>query len=268
MAGSDPARPCKATGTMMSSTVNDLARALAAGHGNPPAALGASRGPADYAEAMAVQAAVAGALKAEVAGWKVAVRPEGVAVAAPLFAHLVGTADTWAVAPSGLMGIEVEIGMRLKRDLPARPGERYTRNDILAACDQVFAGIEIVSTRLADHAKAPFPLVLADNMANGAYIIGERISAWASLDLGALMTRLSFDGAEVHAKRGGHGNGDPLVPVVAYANAPLDQLGGFRAGQIITTGTLCGLIPVTASTLVEASIEGIGKASVRLQPRA
>ena len=251
----------------MTNTTHSLASALAAGHESPPAMLAGLPLPADYAAAMAVQAEVAGALKAKVAGWKVAIRPDGVAVAAPLFDHLVSTAHTWPVAVAGLMGIEVEIGLRLARDLPPRPGVLYTRADIVAASDQIFIGIEIVSTRLTDHGNAPFPLVLADNLANGAYVIGDVLATWDGLDLGNLMTRLRFDGVEVHAKRGGHGNGDPLTPVIAYANRPLDHLGGFRAGQIVTTGTLCGLVPVKPDALVEASIEDIGTARVRLQPR-
>jgi len=255
-------------GNAMTNTTHSLASALAAGHKSPPAILAGLPVPADYAAAMKVQAEVAGTLKARVAGWKVAIRPDGVAVAAPLFDHLVSTARTFPVAPSGLMGIEVEIGLRLARDLPPRPGALYTRADIVAASDQIFIGIEIVSTRLTDHGNAPFPLVLADNMANGAYIIGDVLTTWDRFDLGNLMTRLSFNGIEVHARRGGHGNGDPLTPVIAYANQPLDHLGGFRAGQIVTTGTLCGLVPVKADALVEAGIEDIGKASVKLQPRA
>ena len=131
-----------------------------------------------------------------------AVRPDGVAVAAPLFAGLVTTGSSLAISPHGLMGLEVEIGLKLARDLPRR-AKPYHRDEVMAAVAAVFIGIEIVSTRLQDHGHAPFPLVLADNMANGAYAIGEGVTEWGQLDLGTLLTTINVDGARVHSMRGG-----------------------------------------------------------------
>lgn len=251
----------------MSANLTKLAEALAAGHRHPPAAVHLSDAPASYNEAMQVQAEVAGLLGASVAGWKVAIRPEGHAVAAPLLTPLVTQASAFAVSPQGLMGIEVEIGLRLAGDLPPRPDRPYMREDILAACSSVLVGIEVVSTRLPDQPNAPFALVLADNVSNGGYAIGDETTAFAALDLGNLALSVSIDGREVHAGIGGHGNGDPLVPVLAYVNSPNDRLGGFRQGQIVTTGTLCGLVPVRPDARIEASIARIGRVSLALRPR-
>lgn len=251
----------------MSVAEQTLSACLAAGHHHPPAALTHTHAPSDYTAAMQTQAAVALALGASVGGWKVAVRPDGVAVAAPLFRSLITGQTDFPIHPVGLMGIEVEIGLRLKRDLPARPMTAYRRDDILAATQALFIGIEIVSTRLPDHANAPFPLVLADNLANGGYVMGAEITDWSGLDLSGLMTSVVIDGRMVYEKPGGHGSGDPLVPVVAYASAQIDCLGGLRRGQIITTGTLCGLLPVGPHSQVEATIEGIGKAHLKLSPK-
>lgn len=251
----------------MKTETDALAAALAKGHGAPPALLTPAMVPADYAQSAEVQALVAQRLGATVAGWKVAIRPEGVAVAAPLFASLTTDKPALSAPAQGLMGIEVEIGLRLNSDLPPRPGKPYTRDDVLAATGSLFTGIELVSTRLPDHPNAPFSLVLADNMANGGYVIGKAITEWRGLDLSALVTSVVIDGKPVYEKRGGHGNVDPLAPVVAYVNAPFDRLGGFKAGQIVTTGTLCGLIPVAPTAKVEAHVERIGGASLHLSPR-
>ncbi len=51
-----------------------------------------------------------------------------------------------------------------------------------------------------------------------------------------------------------HVNVDPLAPLVAYANAPIDFAGGLRAGQIVTTGTLCGVVPLPAPGSVVTSL--------------
>lgn len=244
-----------------------LAEALVTAHSHPPADIAGIAVPPDNAAAMTVQGEVARRLSTGVAGWKVAIRPEGAAVAAPLLAPITGTMSEFKIAQTGFLGIEVEIGLRLKADLPPRGSQAYTREDVLAATDMVFAGIEVVAARVPGYLQAPFPLALADNMANGGYAIGSGVTEWSKLDLAALMTRIRVDGKEVHALRGGHGNGDPLIPVVAYASAQFDKLGGLRAGQIITTGTLCGLMPVALPAMIEAEIEGIGAARLHLQAK-
>lgn len=251
----------------MSETIKRLGMLLAAGHQHPPARLPPDLIPADYAQAMAVQAIVGDTFNRQISGWKVALRPDGIAVAAPLFTSLVTRKPHFAVPAVGLMGIEVEIGLLLKHDVPARQLHPYSRDEILAATQSLFIGLEVVSTRLPDHANAPFPLVLADNMANGGYVIGDEILSWDGLDLRGLHLSVIIDGKEVHSKPGGHGNGDPLVPVVAYASAQIDHFGGLRAGQFITTGTLCGLIPVATETVIEGRIEAIGAVRLKLAAR-
>lgn len=186
----------------MSLSSETLIKALVAAHRAPENAISHALAPDIYAHSMAVQAGVMGGLGETVAGWKVAVRPDGVAVAAPLFAGLVTTGSSLAISPHGLMGLEVEIGLKLARDLPRR-AKPYHRDEVMAAVATVFIGIEIVSTRLQDHGHAPFPLVLADNMANGAYAIGEGVTEWGQLDLGTLLTTINVDGARVHSMRGG-----------------------------------------------------------------
>jgi 2-keto-4-pentenoate hydratase len=64
----------------------------------------------------------------------------------------------------------------------------------------------------------------------------------------------------VHDAIGGHPTTDPLKPLLDYANAQSDRLGGFRAGQIITTGSLCGLVSVEEPSEVTAMIDSIGEA--------
>lgn len=213
--------------------------------------------PADYAAAMAVQAEVARALGATVGGWKVAVRPEGVAVAAPIFAaDMRASGGSWTFG--GLtLGIELEVALMLKRDL--RPG-KITRADILDAAT-LLVGIEIVESRIAD-ATPPYPAALADNMANGGYVTGPTVSVNRKLDLEALTAKVTIDGRAVIDGSVRHAAGDPLAWVVAWASRPIDQLGGLRKGQIITTGALCGLIPVSGPARVEASLSGFGDIAV------
>lgn len=210
---------------------------------------------------MAVQAEVVRQLGAEVAGWKVAIRPDGLPVSAPLLRHLLvrGGVDG---PPQRGSGIEVEIAFRLKTDLPPRPEAPYARHEILEAIDGVLVGVEIIRSRLDNPSGAPFPLFLADNLGNGSYVAGAETGLIEGLE--RARCTIGMDGAVIHDAPGGHPNGDPLTPLLAYASRQSDRMGGLRAGQIVTTGSLCGLIQVRGPGVLTARIEGIGMVEARL----
>ena len=63
---------------------------------------------------------------------------------------------------------------------------------------------------------------------------------------------------------GGERPGDPLTPMINWANAPLDRLGGMKAGHIVTLGSLTPMKEVTAPMKLAAELEGFGRISVDL----
>ncbi len=215
-------------------------------------------------EAMLVQAEVMRLLHAEAGGWKVSIRPDGLAAAAPMFRHwIVPEGQSFDIQDNGPIGIEVEIGLRLACDLPPRPAKPYSRDEVVAAVDRVFAGIEVVTPRVANQTAIPFPQFLADNVGNGGYVVGNGRESFSDLDLGRLRCVIEIDGKVVHDKVGGNPWGDPMVPVVACANAQADRIGGFKAGHVVTTGSLCGLIWRGRGEHVAARIEGLGSVAMR-----
>jgi 2-keto-4-pentenoate hydratase len=251
--------------TIMTASSASLATALADAHRQrrqlDAATLSA---PASNEAALGVHTAYAQALGAEIGGWKVAVTPGGDVVGAPIFAKLfVADGATVTMPPQGPIGIEVEIALRLKQDLPAR-ASGYTRQEILAATGAVMVGIEILESRIKDFKQAPFPLFVADLMANRGYVPGREIADFAKIPFDKLRCTLKIAGKTVHDAVGGHVNGDPLVPAVAFASRPAAYLGGFRKGQIVTLGSMCGLIPTLERGLVEAEIEQLGRLSITL----
>ena len=82
-----------------------------------------------------------------------------------------------------------------------------------------------------------------------------------ALDLPNLLCRFWMNGALVVDRRGGHPSGDPLKPMVDWANAQKDRAGGLRRGQIVTLGSLTPLVVMSGPGALEAEIEGIGKIS-------
>jgi 2-keto-4-pentenoate hydratase len=200
--------------------------------------------PTSLSYAMAVQARVYEAIATSVAGWKVAIGPSARPVAAPLHPLVRDTTQPLPWRPG--VGLEVEFAIELGANLPFRPSKDYSRDEIEAAVSRVYLGVEIIDSRLVEGSGSPFELFLADSLANGGYVLGPPIRP-EFLCPDNVQALAIFAGTKpIYSGQACYPGGDPLAPLVAYVNNPSDQLGGLRAGQIITTGSLCGMIPLQA----------------------
>lgn len=224
-------------------------------------------GCANAADAYRVQAEVAGLTGARVAGWKVGIHTDGVALAAPIFeSDLAGDSKPFMLGGDmSAVKVEVELALLLDEDLPLRPGNPYSREDIFAATAEMFCGIELVANRFVAGADIPFSMRLADNFSHGAYSVGSGNTDFSGTDPAALRCIARRDGAVVADLSGGHPLGDPLLPVLAWANAQCDELGGLCAGQFITTGTLIEPFTLDNAAEIEGQLEGIGEAEMIIQ---
>lgn len=205
--------------------------------------------PDDVETAMAVQRAFVEASGKPVKGWKLAIRPDGQAIGAPMLdCFSVDDKNIASFPETGTEGIEVEICFTLSCDIPARGAALFTRAELVHCIDKVHLGVEIIRFRLAEKNHVQFPLFLADRLANHGFIIGPEINA-DIIDVfagnGANLPRLVVtEGAkaafDATAK---HPNGDPLAPLVAFANSSLNRGDMLKAGNVVTTGSLCGMLP-------------------------
>lgn len=208
--------------------------------------------PANVDAAMTVQRLVAAALGRETAGWKVALNPEFGPVAAPLMDHLIRQSPTsWPFAPG--LAIEVEIAIRLRKDLPSG---NYSRESIVDAIESMCLGIEIVYPRLA--AGAPFLSYLADNLGNAGYVVGQQQLPWLDCDPRTLDLEVTGAGKILYEGACAYPLEDPLLPVAGCIANLNTTSAGLLAGQIVTTGSLCGMIPVSGPGLVRAEIKAFG----------
>lgn len=220
--------------------------------------------PKSLEEAMAVQRAFVETSGKPAAGWKLAIRPDGTAIAAPMIDCYNVAADNLATFPGkGVEGLEVEICVTLASDIPASGDTPLSRADILGYIDKVHLGAELLGHRLVEKNQVPFPLFLADRLANQGFVIGPEVAAtviesfarnsapFQHLTITEGKTTL-FDGTVKHP------NVDPLVPLVAFANAPLNKGGLLKRGQVITTGSLCGAIPTALNALTVIDLASIG----------
>lgn len=204
----------------------------------------------DRATAYRVQAATMAALGEKAGLYKIAISPDGMGVIAPIYATHVGKSGALRLSASQTLGLEVEIGMELARDLP--PGS--DRAAVEAAIGRCFVGIEICGTRFKDRDAAAFDAGLADQMSAFGYAIGT--ADW---------TRgTDIDGPEVVLKRGDevihrapqkHSFGGVLEALLAYAKLA-EQPYPLTAGTVVTTGSMCGLVRSTAPGPVTAEFGG------------
>jgi 2-keto-4-pentenoate hydratase len=201
----------------------------------------------DREAAYRVQVGVMNALGETAGMLKTAVHADGVGVVAPIYADKVGRAPCRLSLPTGI-GLEVEVGVVLGRDLPA--SATVGEDDVAAAVDHYFLGVEICGTRYPDR-KAAGPMGgLADNMSGLGYVIGPRRAVGA--DIAGCEVVLEFAGKVIHAAAVRHAFGTVLASLVAYARAQRPEF-PLRSRTIVTTGSMCGLVPASGPGRVKAT---------------
>jgi len=231
--------------------------------GSPTVGLGGAA-PATEADTWAIQRVVLAGLSGSIGGYKCATPPGMPSSAAIVaLAGIRSAPSNWAVPAGQQIGIETEIAVRFKRDLPAR-GRDYTLEDVLDAVDAAFPAIELVKSRFTDM-RAVTPLEnMADNVAHIGFVHGADVANWRDFDLKALKVKQACGGVTQVEKIGGNPSGDPLIPLLWLVNH-LPQFGlHLQAGQIVTTGSTTGLIFVDSHQKVVSSFEGFGEVSVDL----
>ncbi len=215
-------------------------------------------GPADLAMAYAAQETVWQTLSGNVrpTAWKVGTptRTE-IPLAAPVFPpRLAATPARFSGTLFTHLGIEAEIALCFGRDLPPR-AVPYSRAEILAAIASVHVAMELVDTRLADPEAAGPLWRLADNLVNGALVLGEVIPHWRDLDWTRQSAQAWADGRAL-----ADGGKPPLDDLFHCLPWWLDHVGGARAGDIVTTGAWHGMHPVGQARELVVTFTGLGTA--------
>lgn len=206
-------------------------------------------GQLDREAAYRVQSGVVASLGRAVAMLKAAVHPDGVGVASPILAPNVGAAPGFMLASRTVIGVEVEVGLVLARDIA--PGADAAA--VLAAVDHWFLGVEICATRYADRSVGGPTGGLADSQAAYGYVIGPKRAAGTQIE--GLDVTVSFEGKELYKAPAKHGFGSVMASVDAYAKHQRPDM-PLKAGTIITTGSMCGLVPTGGPGHVVAGFGG------------
>ena len=237
----------------MSATERRLARLLAAlrrdcrqQSGLDPALL-----PADRDAAYRIAGLVAEELGQEVVGWKIAAAKAEMQRQLRTDAPIYGRVYAPHVQPSPVAVEharqcspipEIEYMARLGVDLPPRAAA-YTIDDVGAAVAALHPGIELAECRFVhDDRFPPLVAVLADGAGGGTLCHGPAIEDWRRRDIAGQEVVLSCNGVARRRGTAGEALDHPLVPLTWLANE-LSRTGvGMKAGQMVSTGTLTGML--------------------------
>jgi 2-keto-4-pentenoate hydratase len=137
---------------------------------------------------------------------------------------------------------EVEYQAKLGADLPPR-GKPYTREEVADAVASLYPGLELAECRfIHDQAFPPLPAILADGAGSGTIVHGPAIDGWRTRDIAGQEATLSCDGKVRRKGTAAAALDHPMVPLTWLANE-LSRTGvGLKAGQMISTGTLTGML--------------------------
>lgn len=248
--------------TMPTDPQRDLARLLATlrRESHQQSGLEARLMPADKDTAYRIARMVEEELGLAVAGWKIAAAKEEMQKAlrtdSPIygrvFAPNVEQSPTVVEHARQCSPIpEVEYMARLGTDLAPR-AKPYTVEEVTESVASLHPGIELAECRFVhDAAFPPLPAILADGAGGGTLCYGAAIDDWKTRDIAGQEVVLSCNGVARRKGTAAAALDHPMVPVTWLANE-LSRTGiGLKAGQMISTGTLTGMLrPKAGETYV------------------
>ncbi|HEY0507513.1 MAG TPA: fumarylacetoacetate hydrolase family protein [Blastococcus sp.] len=151
--------------------------------------------------------------------------------------------------------IEAEVAFVLGADLTSL---EPTVEEVAAAVSGVRAALEIVDSRIAGW-DIGITDTVADNASSGMFVLGDVELTLEQIRPVDVTMELERDGEVVSTGTGAACLGDPLVAVqwLARTAAALGQ--PLRAGEVVLSGALGPMVPVTPGERYVARISGLGE---------
>lgn len=150
--------------------------------------------------------------------------------------------------------VEAEIAFVLSSDLTQGP---FTAQSVRGAVTEARAAIEIVDSRVLDW-DIKLGDTVADNASSGLYVVGAESRTLDDFEPVEVEMSMTCDGEVVSTGTGAACLGDPLNALAWLATAAVEYGEPLRAGQVILSGALGPVHPVTPGAVVRAEITGLG----------
>jgi 2-keto-4-pentenoate hydratase len=232
-------------------TQRELARLLASlrRDGRQQSGLDPRLVPPDSATAYRVAALVAEELGWAIGGWKIAAfkseMQQALRTDQPIYGRTYFVKETPLTVVHAKLASpipEVEYQARLGTDLPPRE-KPYSQEEVTDAVASLHPGLELAECRfIHDAAFPPLPAILADGAGSGTIVYGPAIADWKTRDIAGQEATLSSNGRLRRTGTAGAALDHPMAPVTWLANE-LSRTGvGMKAGQMVSTGTLTGML--------------------------
>ncbi|MFV2107528.1 2-keto-4-pentenoate hydratase [Micromonospora sp. LOL_015] len=156
--------------------------------------------------------------------------------------------------------IEAEVAFVLGRDLDATTADVEQVRD---AVEYAVAALEICDSRIAGW-DISITDTVADNASAGLFVLGPDRVDISDLDLSAVTMTMHRNGTQVASGSGADCLDDPLNALRWLANAALTYGEPLQAGEIVLSGALGPMVPVTAGDEVAATISAVGSVAVSI----
>ncbi len=176
--------------------------------------------------------------------------------------RVVGSGAVFSLSRFRRVGVELEIAVRLGRDLPARPTP-YDRAEIEAAVDSLHPSIELVEDRYEDWRSIGTPTLVADDFFSAGCVLGP--AAEHAGDLGGEACEILVDGAAAGAGHGRDILGHPLEALRWLADHP-PATSGLENGQAVTLGSVAKTLWIEGPVRVEGRYASLGSVACAFVP--
>jgi 2-keto-4-pentenoate hydratase len=220
--------------------------------------------PATLDEAYFIQGRLALAY-GPIGGWKVgAPAADATALFAPMPSAWIASNGAELGGRHRFRGLEAEIAFLMGKDLPPRE-KAYSRDEVVASIASCHPAIEVIESGLTDPTKAAKLSMIADLQMHGAFVYGEAVTNWQSIDFSKEHVTLAVDGVVRVERTGSNTAGDLMRLLPWLANDGSARTGGLKAGQWVTTGSWTGLSLGIACSEVDVEFSTAGKVNLRFE---
>jgi 2-keto-4-pentenoate hydratase len=168
-------------------------------------------------------------------------------------------------ADFGRLGLEFEIAVRVKSDIPVT-GAPCTAAMIAPHIGGVCAAIEIVDDRNADYGHLDVLSLVADNSWNSGIVLSEFAAKWP--DLANAVGRATKDDGAIGEGHGRDILGHPFNSVAWLATQLASRGVGLKAGQVVMTGSVMKTVFPAEDASYRFDLEGIGFVEVQVKEEA
>jgi len=222
--------------------------------------------PDSLAEAYAIQDQLVGTLGSKRVGWKIGCTNEiaqvQLGVEEPFRGHVLASGvhqspATLSAGDSFMRVVETELAFSLGQDLPMS-GAPYARADMDAAVAELIPSVEIVDSVWTNWEKVGAPHLIADNACHAGLVLGTPSENWRDLDLAELGVSVRHNDNPVLTGKGGNALGHPFNALAWLANDLISTGFELKAGDIVSTGVLTGLIYAEAGDHIRADYGRFG----------